>query len=325
MHSRIILAGLISAGFTTSLDAAPPTDQDWWATLGQYAGTFDITTDTGLPGGQYSLEWEEPFSVARFAFHTSGGDTNSSSGVCFWNPSSERCEFAMVQEGPEGRLYYDGHITDASPGVVTWACRGWNDSGVVRTFTAVDSMSADGNIARVVKDLTGEPLPATSYDWTRVNPFLDHFPGVGDYVGEWTSNPNGEKRLTSIEWGAGRRSIRISEFRFDDDGGRVLTATCDIMYDVENDRLVGRYLDEYGVDVSGLPTVVSDGSIHTISTDWSGSAKGAHVAAMTSAVIDGTAGTVTNVMTDFRLDGAGFPAGPMKTMVSAPVVMTRQK
>lgn len=319
------LLGLIITTTATHLDAAPPTEADWWMSLGQYAGTFDITTDTGEPGGQYSLRWEEPFVLARFDFHTTGGPLDSSSGLCFWHPENERCEFGMVQEGPEGRLIYDGHMVDAGPGVVTWACRASNASGVVRTFTAVDTFSPDGNLVRTFKDVTGEPFPVTDFVWTRVNPFLDHFPCAEACIGSWSWTQGGEQRLTTFEWGAGRRSLRQSDYRIAPDGSRVLTATCDYMHDPEHDRIVGHYLDEFGVNVWGHPTITEAQGAHTITTDWSGKARNARVSATTSLVIDADAGTMTSSMRDFRLEGSGFPDGPMEAMATAPTVMTRQK
>ena len=70
--------------------------------------------------------------------------------------------------------------------------------------------------------------------------------------------------------------------------------------------------------------IVSEGGVHTITTTWHGHSNGTRVAATTTGVIDGGAGTMTNTFTDFTMNGAGMPAGPIRTAFDQPTVMTRR-
>ena len=327
MHRlNLLFIALFSVGTVTTLDAAPPTEQDWWTGIGRYIGTFDLVTDkSDEPSGQFTMRWEEPFKLTDYAFHAAGKTVEVSSGFSYWNATAKRPEFTEIEEGPEGRLVYDGYCSDMTPTTMTWKCRAWNSTGVVRTFTIIDTMDLDGNFSRAIEDVTGKPFPMKVIKWTRANGFLHHFPGAEDFVGTWNSTENGQKIVTVIEWGPGKRSLMESDHRVNADGSKTLTGTCTYMYDEQEDILYAHYIDSNGVSAWANPTVTSDGSTHTVTVDWAGTAKGNNVSVNVVTKIDGKAKTVTNHISDFMVEDVPFPDGPVKQALEQTVVMTRQK
>ena len=328
MHRwNLFLVTLFSVGSVTTLDAAPPTEQDWWTGIGRYVGTFDLVSDqSDEPAGQFTMRWEVPFKLTEYAFHGSSGNSREiSNGFCTWNETTKRPEFSEVEFGSEGRTVTEGYCTDLTPTGTTWKCRTWDSTGVIRTFTITDTLDADGNFSRAVSDVTGKPLPLKIIKWQRANGFLHHFPGAEDFVGTWDSNENDQKVVTIIEWGPGKRSLLESDHRVNADGSKTLIATCAYMYDEEKENLYAHYMNAQGVSAWANPTVTSDGSTHTITMDWVGTAKGGDVSVDVVTKIDGKAKTVTNHVTNFMMGGAPVPDGPAKQAMEQTVVMTRQK
>ncbi|MAJ47818.1 MAG: hypothetical protein CBC35_11220 [Planctomycetes bacterium TMED75] len=327
MHRlNLLFVALFSCGTAATLDAAPPTEQDWWTGFGRYVGTFDLVTDqSDEPSGQFTMRWEEPFKLTDYAFHGAGDTVEVSSGFGFWNASTKRAEFTEIEEGPEGRLVYDGYCSDMTATTMTWKCRAWDSTGVVRTFTVVDTMDANGDFTREIKDVTGKPFPMKIIKWTRANGFLHHFPGAEDFVGTWNSTENGQKVVTVIEWGPGKRSLHESDHRVNADGSKTLIATCAYLYDEQKENLYAHYINAQGVSAWANPTVTSDGSTHTLTMDWAGTAKGSDVSVNVVCTIDGKAKTVTNHVSGFTIGGVPVPDGPVKQAMEETVVMTRQK
>ena len=326
MHRlNLFLVALFSVGSVTTLDAAPPTEQDWWTGVGRYAGTFDLVTDqSDEPAGQFTMRWEVPFTLTEYAFHGSDGTKALSNGFCSWNETTKRPEFTEVELAAEGRIVTEGYCTDLTPTAMTWKCRAWNSTGVIRTFTIVDTLDADGDFSRTVSDLTGKPLPMKIIKWKRANGFHHHFPGAADFVGTWNSTENGQKVVTVIEWGPGKRSLLESDHRVNADGSKTLIASCAYMYDEQKENLYAHYTNAQGVSAWANPTVTSDGSTHTITIDWTGTAKGSNVSVDVVTKIDGKAKTVTNHVSDFMIEGAPMPDGPARQAMESTVVMTRQ-
>ena len=160
--------------------------------------------------------------------------------------------------------------------------------------------------------------------WKRANGFHHHFPGAADFVGTWNSTENGQKVVTVIEWGPGKRSLLESDHRVNADGSKTLIASCAYMYDEQKENLYAHYTNAQGVSAWANPTVTSDGSTHTITIDWTGTAKGSNVSVDVVTKIDGKAKTVTNHVSDFMIEGAPMPDGPARQAMESTVVMTRQ-
>ena len=327
MHRlNMFMIAVFSIGVATNLEAAPPTEQDWWTGVGRYVGTFDLVTDQSAePAGQFTMAWDEPFKVARYSFRSTSDVMETNAGFCFWNPKTKRAEFSEIEESSEGRVVYQGHCTDMTPTTMTWKAKTWDSTGEIRTFTIVDTLDLNGNFDREIKDVTGKPLPMKVTQWRRANGFLHHFPGAEDFVGTWDSTENGQKMVTVIEWGPGKRSLHESDHRVNADGSKTLVATCSYMYDEENQGLYAHYINADGVSAWSNPTVTSDGSTHTITMDWEGTAKGNAVSVNVVTKIDGKAKTVSNHISDFMISGVPFPKGPVRQALEQTVVMTRQK
>ena len=103
MHRlNLFLVALFSVGSVTTLDAAPPTEQDWWTGVGRYAGTFDLVTDqSDEPAGQFTMRWEVPFKITEYAFHGSSGNSREiSNGFFIVSTASIRSQYQCLRQCP---------------------------------------------------------------------------------------------------------------------------------------------------------------------------------------------------------------------------------
>ena len=164
----VALFSVGTVGTVATLDAAPPTEQDWWTGIGRYMGTFNLMIDgSDEPKGEFTMRWEEPFKLTDYAYHGTGDAMHTNAGFSFWNPKNKRAEFTEVMEVEEGRFATEGYCTDISPTAVTWNCRCWNDTGLVRTFTITDTFDAEGDISRAITNVTGGAIKMNSAKWKR--------------------------------------------------------------------------------------------------------------------------------------------------------------
>ncbi len=327
MHRlNLVLSASIALGAVAALEAAPPTEDNWWMGVGRYTGDFHLSADgSDAPIGKFSMRWVKPFEVSSYTYLAAGDQAQTNTGFCMWNDATKRAEFTEVEQGSEGRVIYQGYCSDMTPTSMTWTCRCWSEQGEIRQFTVTDTMDANGNLGRTMKVTKGTPTPVNFVKWIRTNDFLEQFAGAADFVGTWRYQFGDTRQETVIEWGPGRRSLLERDYRVGKDGTRVLSATCTYMIDEETGELYAHYTDNQGLSAWANPTVTTDGSTHTMTADWQGTANGGSVGLTTVSTLKGRGDTLTNTMDDFEVDGAALPAGPLAKALSKPVTMTRVK
>lgn len=322
IRTLALLAATTAAMMVQSATAAPPTKDTWWSTMGQYIGDHVLYDGTGKTElGEFEVEWGVPFERLNYRFHSAGDDVPSTmTGFCHWDDKAGMVRFIEVETGADGLVTTEGRLVDVEGATLTWKIRSWTEKATVREFEMKDTFGPDG-VARSVKVTSGKTMPE-SFRWKPVNQFQRAFP-IGDRLtGTWTFTENGRKMKTMVGWGPGKETIQERTFAIGEDGTETLTSTVTYMYDRIADRVRMHFLDANGSSAWGTPRIETDGDTTTMDVEWFGrSPNGTRISANTKATLDENG--MTQTVREFRVQGDAVPAGPARTMMTAPTKLTR--
>ena len=111
---------------TTALQAAPPTADDWWATMGRYQGDHLLKDgESGAVIGEFSVEWGVPFQRLNYRYHSTGGDVATTmTGFCHWDETLGKVRFIEVETGPDGLVTSMGELAETVGLMPQWLWQG---------------------------------------------------------------------------------------------------------------------------------------------------------------------------------------------------------
>ena len=71
--------------------AAPPTEDTWWSTMGQYIGDHTLFDGTGTTElGEFQVEWGVPFERLNYRFQSVGdGPASTMTGFAHWDEKTK--------------------------------------------------------------------------------------------------------------------------------------------------------------------------------------------------------------------------------------------
>ena len=309
---------------TTALQAAPPTADDWWATMGRYQGDHLLKDgESGAVIGEFSVEWGVPFQRLNYRFHSTGGDVATTmTGFCHWDEALGKVRFIEVETGPDGLVTSVGELADVDDATLTWNIKSWTEKEMVRSFQMKDVFGSDG-VDRSIEMKSGKAMP-TSFVWTPVNQFRRAFPIADQLVGTWNFTDTGQAKIAKVEWGPGKETLVETVHIVGPDGKTTEDSTVTYMYDRVADRVRMHFMGANGAAGWATPVVSKADGTTTMELSWRGrNAMGQRIAALGFRKIEGDAMVMT--MSEFKLEGVPLPEGANRDAMNEPTKMTRVK
>ena len=309
---------------TTALQAAPPTADDWWTTMGRYQGDHILKDgESGDVIGEFSVEWGVPFQRLNYRYHSTGGDVATTmTGFCHWDESLGKVRFIEVETGPDGLVTSVGELADVDDATLTWNIKSWTEKEMVRSFQMKDVFGSDG-VDRSIEMKSGKEMP-TSFVWTSVNQFQRAFPVADQLVGTWNFTEDGQAKIAKVEWGPGQETLVETTHIVGADGKTTEDSTVTYMYDRVADRVRMHFMGANGASGWATPVVGKVDGTMTMELSWRGrNAMGQRIAALGFRKIEGD--TMIMTMSEFKLEGVPLPAGANRDAMTAAKTMTRAK